>query len=313
MENKQTLKPSQSLVIVAFAAIYLIWGSTYSAIILALRTIPPFILAGIRFTGAGLMLLCWCMARKERIPSLSSLAKNALAGILMLGCGTTSLIWAEQYLPSGLSAIIVAVIPLWFVVLDKRHWKENLSNRFTVLGLLLGFAGILMLSGGNGPVNLRENRMQLISFIVLVSSGVVWVIGSLFSKYNNSSGSTPMKVSIQMFAAGLAGFLAAAIAGEYGHFSIHQMDASSLYAELYLMIMGSLAGYIAYIWLLSVRPPALVGTYAYVNPAIALVLGGIILGEKITLVQVGALIVILGGVMMVNLSKYISRSRLKIG
>jgi drug/metabolite transporter (DMT)-like permease len=309
MENKPN--PAPGRVIAAFAAVYIIWGSTYTAIAVALRDLPPFMLAGIRFTAAGLILLAWCLATGQKIPDWRSVARNCLAGILMLGCGTTSLIWAEQYLPSGLSAIIVAAIPLWFVVLDKRHWSENLSNRFTVLGLLLGFGGILLLSGGKGPVNLSLQKSQLVSFVVLVCGGVLWVCGSLYSKYLESAGTTSMKASLQMCAAGLAGFLCAAVAGEFPHFNIGRMHLYPLLALLYLVVMGSLVGYIAYIWLLSVRSPAIVGTYAYANPAIALMLGWGLIGETVTLRQVISLMVILGGVMMVNLSKYKKKGLLR--
>ncbi len=302
MENKTA--PSPGLVIAAFAAIYLIWGSTYTAIAEALRDLPPFLLAGIRFTASGLILLAWCRFRGERPPRLGGIAKNAFTGVLTLGCGTTSLIWAEQYLPSGLSAIIVAAIPLWFVVLDKRNWSGNLSNPWTVTGLLIGFGGMLLLAGAKGPVDLSTNPRQLVSFVVLVSGGVLWVCGSLFSKYSSSSGSTPMKAAFQMVAAGAAGFIVAAISGEFRHFAPSRIHLYPLLSVGYLVVMGSIVGYIAYIWLLSVRTPALVGTYAYVNPAIALMLGWILIGETVTLRQVVSLLVILCGVLLVNLSKY---------
>ncbi|HUX85231.1 MAG TPA: EamA family transporter [Chitinophagaceae bacterium] len=302
MENKPA--PSPGLVIAAFAAVYLIWGSTYTAIAEALRDLPPFILAGTRFLASGLILMAWCLARGEKPPRPGGIAKNALTGILTLGCGTTSLIWAEQYLPSGLSAIIVAAIPLWFVVLDKRNWLGNLSNPWTVTGILIGFGGILLLAGAKGPVNLSTNHMQMVSFVVLVSGGVLWVCGSLFSKYSSSSGSFPMKAALQMAAAGAAAFLVAAISGEFRHFLPSRIHVYPLLSVIYLVVMGSVVGYIAYIWLLSIRSPALVGTYAYVNPAIALMLGWILIGERVTLRQVVSLLVILGGVLLVNISKY---------
>ncbi|HVB04413.1 MAG TPA: EamA family transporter [Chitinophagaceae bacterium] len=305
MESNPGIKPARSLVIAAFAAIFLIWGSTYTAIAVALRTIPPFIIGGIRFLGAGILLSGWCLLRGERLPDLRSMARNAVAGILMLFCGTTSLIWAEQYLPSGLCAIIVAAIPLWFVILDKRQWKENLSSRLTILGLFIGFGGIILLSGGRGTVNLLHNHLQLVSFIVLLSGGVLWVWGSLFSKYVPIQGTTAMKASLQMVAAGIAGFGAALLTGEYRKFNWRGVNDPSLYALLYLIFMGSLVGYIAYIWLLSVRPAALVGTYAYVNPAVAVLLGWAVIGESVSAIQIAALIIIVGGVMLVNMSKYL--------
>ncbi len=304
MSNEPSHKhPSKSLIIAAFAAVYIIWGSTYVAIALAIKSVPPFLMAGMRFFAAGFILYIWCIATGEKTPPLKSVAKNAFSGVAMLGAGTTSLIWCEQYLPSGLAAVIVASIPLFFVILDKRHWRENFKNKFTIIGLLVGFAGIILLFEGKGSLNLH-NTTQLIAFVVLLTGSLVWCAGSLYTKYTKTEGSTLIKASIQMMAAGLAGFIVSLAVGEEYGFIWGNITASSIYAMLYLVFIGSLIGYIAYIWLLSVRPPAVVGTYAYVNPAVAIFLGWLIAHEKITLQQVLALLVILGGVLMVNFSKY---------
>ncbi len=296
-------EPAKSLVIAAFAAVYIIWGSTYVSIALAIKSVPPFLMAGLRFFAAGFILFIWNIATGDKVPPALSVAKSFLAGVLMLGVGTTSLIWCEQYLPSGLAAVIVASIPLFFVIMDKRHWQQNFSDKFIIAGLLIGFAGIILLFQGKGSLNLHS-KTQLAGFIVLVLGSLVWAGGSLYSKYAVIKGSTLMKASIQMMAAGLAGFIASFIAGEEPGFAWSGITAGSIYAMLYLIFIGSLIGYIAYIWLLSVRPPALVGTYAYVNPIVAIFLGWLLDSEKITIQQILALVVILGGVLMVNLSKY---------
>lgn len=304
MSNALTLKqPAKSLVIAAFAAVYIIWGSTYVGIALAIKSVPPFLMAGLRFSASGIILFVWCLATGEKIQPLKSFLKSCLAGVLMLGIGTTSLIYSEQYLPSGLAAVIVASIPFFFVIMDKRHWRENFTDKFIVIGLLVGFAGILLLFRGKGSLNLGD-KYQLLGFLVLFIGSLFWAGGSLYAKYSVVEGSTTMKAAVQMMSAGAAAFIAALIAGEQHGFIWGNITAESIYAMSYLVLVGSLVGYIAYIWLLSVRPPALVGTYAYVNPVVAVFLGWLLHDEVITTSQILALIVILLGVLLVNLSKY---------
>ncbi|HWB28334.1 MAG TPA: EamA family transporter [Chitinophagaceae bacterium] len=296
-------EPAKSLVIAAFAAVYLIWGSTYVGIALAIKSVPPFLMAGLRFFAAGFILFAWCLATGEKVQPLASFVKSAFAGVLMLGVGTTALIWSEQYLPSGLAAVIVASIPLFFVLMDKKHWRQNFADKFIVTGLVIGFAGIIFLFEGKGSLNLQSSS-QLAGFIVLVVGSLFWAGGSLYAKYAHAEGSTLMKAAVQMMAAGIAAFVAALIAGETHGFAWSNVTASSIYAMLYLVFIGSLIGYIAYIWLLGVRPPALVGTYAYVNPVVAVFLGWLLDNETITMQQIIALLVILAGVLLVNFSKY---------
>ena len=296
-------EPAKSLVIAAFAAVYLIWGSTYVGIALAIKSVPPFLMAGLRFFAAGFILYIWCIATGEKTPPLISVAKNAFSGVVMLGAGTTSLIWSEQYLPSGLAAVIVASIPFFFVILDKKHWHQNFKDKFIIIGLLVGFGGIVLLFEGKGSLDLH-NKYQLLGFIVLLFGSFIWSAGSLYTKYTVTEGSTLIKASIQMMAAGAAGFIVSFIAGEEYGFVWSTITASSIYAMLYLVFIGSLIGYIAYIWLLGVRSAALVGTYAYVNPAVAIFLGWLLDHEKISIQQILALLVILSGVLLVNFSKY---------
>jgi len=296
-------EPSKSLVIAAFAAVYIIWGSTYVSIALAIKSVPPFLMAGLRFFAAGFILYIWCVATGEKTPPLISVAKNAFSGVMMLGAGTTSLIWSEQFLPSGLAAVIVASIPFFFVILDKKHWRQNFSNKFIIIGLIIGFAGIILLFEGKGSLDLH-NKTHMLGFTVLLVGSLIWCAGSLYAKYTHTEGSTLIKAAIQMMAAGIAGFITSLLVGEEHSFTWGCVTSSSIYAMLYLIFIGSLIGYIAYIWLLAVRPPAIVGTYAYVNPAVAIFLGWLIADEKITMQQIIALVVILGGVLLVNLSKY---------
>jgi drug/metabolite transporter (DMT)-like permease len=211
--------------------------------------------------------------------------------------------WVEQYISSGLAAIIVATTALWFVVLDKRQWKYNFSHKLIIIGLLVGFAGVCILFADKRSLDFSGNKMKLISFFIMLGGAISWATGSLFLKYKATKGSTMMKAAIQMIAAGLAFFIVSIIHGEFQHTQWHNISQSSVIAIIYLIVVGSLVGYMSYVWLLSVRSAALVGTYAYVNPVVAVFLGWLIAGEPIVTRQIIALAVILGGVILVTLAK----------
>lgn len=303
MQTALSLKqPSKAMIIAAFAAIYIIWGSTYIAIMIAIKDIPPLLMAGARFITAGLILYFVSRARGESTPPVSAITKISLSGILMLFCGTGSLAWVEQYLTTGLAAIIVATVPLWFVLFDKRQWKTNFSNKWIMTGLLVGFAGVLFLFADKKSIDFSGDQMRIVSFFVLVIGTIFWSIGSLYSKYKPVAASTGMKAAFQMMAAGTASIIAGLAMGEHRGFEIASVSSNSWMALLYLITFGSLVGYMAYVWLLSVRSPAIVGTYAYVNPVVAIFLGSLILSEPINPKQLMALGVILLGVILVSFS-----------
>ena len=294
---------SKALVVTAFAALYIIWGSTYLAILIAVKSIPPFLMAGSRFIIAGLILYTWCRLKGEATPDIKSIGKISFSGILLLFIGNSGLVWVEQYLPSGFAAIVIATVPLWFVILDRRQWKFHFANKQIIVGLLIGFAGVLSLFAGNSGLKFWENKLQLISFIVLVLGSISWATGSLYAKYTPSNGSTGMKASIQMLAAGLVSFITGVGSGELQQFSWSNVSSDAVMAVIYLITFGSLIGYMSFVWLMTVRPPSLVGTYAYVNPVVAVFLGWLFAHEQITWHQIVALAIILTGVIIVNLSK----------
>lgn len=296
-------KPAKLLIISAFAALFIVWGSTYLGIMIAIRSIPPFFMLGTRFFVAGLLLYIWCLVKGEKAPSLKLFSTIGLGGILMLFMGNGAVTWAEQYLPSGLAAIVVATMPLWFVLLDKRQWQFHFSNKLIIVGILVGFAGVMLLFAGKGTSDLSGDKLKLISFFVLIMGTIGWATGSLYSKYKQVDASVTMKAAVQMLTAGIVALLTGLITNEQQHFIVNDISLQSIFALLYLIIMGSLVTYMAYIWLLSVRPPSLVGTYAYVNPVVAVFLGWLIADEAISQQQVIALIVILAGVILVNSSK----------
>jgi drug/metabolite transporter (DMT)-like permease len=296
-------QPSGTWIIAAFAAIYIIWGSTYLGILLAIKSIPPFFMAGLRFTIAGLILLTWGIFKGEKFPGLNSVARISFAGILMLFLGNGAVTWVEQYLPSGLAAITVATVPLWFVLLDKRQWKFYFSNKQIIIGLFIGFAGVVLLFAGKNAATLFHDKMSFISLVVLLIGTLCWTAGSLYAKYKKMEGSTLMKVAIQMVAAGTAFLIMAFVFEAHDHRTVSQITWTSLAALLYLILIGSKVAYMAYMWLLSVRPASLVGTYAYVNPVVAVFLGWLVADEKIGIQQVIGLGVIISGLVIVNISK----------
>ena len=296
-------EPSKILLFSAFAALFIVWGSTYLGIMIAIRSIPPFFMLGTRFFVAGFLLFSYCLIKGEKTPSLKVFNTIGLGGILMLFMGNGAVTWSEQYLPSGLAAIIVATVPLWFVLFDKRNWKFHFSSKLIVIGFVTGFAGVLLLFAGKGNLSFYGNPLKLMSFFVLIAGTIGWAVGSLYSKYQEVNVSVTMKAAVQMLAAGVVAVMAGLITNEQERFSINNVAFTSVLALLYLIIMGSLVTYMAYIWLLSVRPASLVGTYAYVNPIVAVFLGWLIAGEAISSYQVIALVVILSGVILVNFAK----------
>jgi drug/metabolite transporter (DMT)-like permease len=300
---KSLTKHPKALVLSAFAAVYLIWGSTYLAILLAIKTIPPFFMAGSRFLIAGLILMVYALLKGEQIPDSKSVWKISLAGILMLTVGNAFLAWVEQYLPSGLAAILVATVPLWFVLLDKKQWKYYFSNKQIIIGLIVGFAGVILLFTGKSSADLFNSKMKIISLLVLTVCTIGWTIGSLYSKYQQTNGSTLMKVSIQMLAAGIVNFIGGFALNEQQNFILKTISWQSVGALAYLIVMGSLVAYMAYVWLLSIRPASLVGTYAYVNPVVAVFLGWLIANEHVNTQKIIGLLIVIAGLVVVNMSK----------
>ena len=306
-----TVSNPRSAVILAFAAIYIIWGSTYLAILFAIAGIPPFLMSGLRFLAAGLVLYFWRTWKREQQPDFNSFGRNAICGILLLAGGTVSVTWAEQYLSSSLAAIIVTAVPFWFIVLDKRQWSFYFSNKIMIAGLLIGFLGVSLLVGFNKTEHsaIQSSEKQWLGALVIIAGSIAWTSGSLFSKYKPARSSMLMSASIQLLAAGFFCMMVSIFSGEARNFSFVSVSLSAWLGFLYLMVMGSLVAYLSYLWLLKIRPIAIISTYVYVNPVVALLLGALIAGEKITILQVSALVVILIGVLFVNKARFNTRSK----
>ena len=293
-------------VVFAFAIVYLVWGSTYFFIRLAIQHIPAMMMAFLRFFIAGLLLLISCALRGERLFVWKDVKPAMVAGLLLLGIGTGAIVWAEQYLPSSFVAVLAAASPIWVVLLDKKRWSINFRSRETVLGLIIGFIGVVILFSEKAiqALSTTGDRMQIISFFVVLVGSMGWAGGSLYSKYYSTGPSYTVNSSWQMLAAGAAFLPISYISGDWVHFHWQQVSLNSWLALAYLISFGSLAGFSAYIWLLRVRPATQVSTHSYVNPVVAVLLGTLLAGEKMTMLQITGLTIILTSVLLVNLAKY---------
>lgn len=302
--NKST---SPIMVYLAFAIVYLVWGSTYFFIQKALAGFPPFILGAFRFLVAGILLLGWCKLKGENIFNGKTIKIAAVSGILMLGIGNGIVIWVEQFIPSGLVAIMVASAAIWFIILDKPKWKENLSNRFIISGIIIGFLGVVLLFGDQimQAIDKPQSDLQVIGMILLVFGPIAWAGGSLYSKYNPTDGSSvSVNTGWQMLMASLAFLPGAFLKSEFKLLDWGSISLDAWLSITYLIVFGSIAAFSAYVWLLKVRPATQVSTYAYVNPVVAVLLSLSFTNEVIGLTQIIGLVIILGSVLLINLPKY---------
>jgi drug/metabolite transporter (DMT)-like permease len=296
--------PSRLLVILAFIAVYFIWGSTYLAVRFGLAGFPPFILVSLRYIAAGLAMLAYCKIKQEALPSFKLLNRQAISGILMLVGGTGMVAWAEQYITSGQVAVLIAAQPLWFLILDKANWRQYFSEKYIIAGLLIGFLGIfLFMKLGHEEVS-RDASMNVIAMIGVQIGAMLWVVGSLITKKHKGNSTVIMNSSIQLIAASLFSALVALVTGEYADFHLAQVPVNAWLGVIFLITFGSLVAYLAYIWLLGHVAPALISTYTYVNPVVAVFLGWALADEKFYSGQFIGLAVILIGILLVNVPGY---------
>lgn len=307
-------KKSGLLLVAAFASIYIIWGSTFLAVSYGLQSFPPFLLSGLRFLIAGIILFIWQKSKGEKVSNLQNWKRNGITGILILIGGTGLVAWGEQYISSTEAAIAIATGPFWFIALDRKNWSNYFSDKTIVTGLIIGFSGLLVFLKGSvsGATISTDGLSRIIAFIVLAISSISWVLGSLYSKNNPGSQSRLMNISQQLLIAGIVSTLFSGAKGEWYQFSFSEVN---LYAWLglgFLIFFGSIVAYISYIWLLTVKEPVLVSTHTYINPIVAVLVGWIIAGEKISSLQFLGLIVILSGVVLTNLSNIKINKRTKV-
>lgn len=280
---------------IAFFSVYVFWGMTYLAMRVAVKEIPPYLMAGSRFVLAGVILLVWARRRGDPAPTARQWRAAAVVGAFLLLGGNASVAWAEQRVPSGLAALLIGVMPIWMVGLEWLR-RGSRPRKQVVVGLLLGAVGVglLVLPQGSG------NGMDLLGAAVLILAAASWAWGSVISKSSPLPQSPFLATSLEMIAGGVLCLLVAGLSGEYRGFSLSEVSTRAALAWLYLVVFGSLVAFTAYIWLLGVTSIAKVGTYAYVNPIVAVLLGWAVLGEPVSVRTVVAAAVILLGVALVN-------------
>jgi drug/metabolite transporter (DMT)-like permease len=293
----------RSRVITAFAAVYLIWGSTYLAIRYAVATIPPFLMGGVRFVLAGTILYAWARSRGAVAPTKAQWRAACLTGVLLLVCGNGAVIWSEQHVASSIVALIVAVVPLWMVLLDWWRPGGKHPRPLVFVGLALGLAGLALLIGPDAVAARHgTSRLDVGAALVPVFGSLFWALGSILTRYAPRPASAPLGTGMQMLVGG-AGFLVLSVlTPEARQFDMHAVAASSLAGMLYLITFGALVGFTAYNYLLGASTPAKVSTYAYVNPVVAVILGWAIAGEPLTSRTLLAAAVILAGVAIITLA-----------
>lgn len=307
-------KPSQKFVAIAFTNIYIIWGSTFLAMSYGLTGFPPFILSGFRFLIAGIILFSLKLAKGESLPSPNDWKRNAVTGILILTGGTGLVAWAEQYVTATEAAITIATGPFWFIAIDKTNWQKYFSDRKIIIGLIIGFIGLLMFLKNSilGTGSVHYSRIRLIAFAMLSLSSISWVLGSLFSRNYPATKSTVMNTAQQLLIAGIVSIIISTLRGEWTGFHFTSVQPNAWLGLLFLIIMGSIVTYLSYIWLLQVRPAAQVSTHIYINPVVAVFVGWLFTREIISVTQFVGLAIIIGGVLLTNSGKYKPSIRTKV-
>lgn len=292
-------KRNRTRVLLAFASVYIIWGSTYLFIKYAIETIPPFMLGASRFLAAGALL--YGLARWRGAPHATwrDWKSAAITGVLMLGLGNGAVVWSEQTVPSGVVALIVSTVPVWIVLMDWLRPRGVRPRVAVFVGLLLGLIGMIILIGPKAIIG--QGHVDEIGALVLFVGSLGWALGTILSKGSKRSGSPLIYSALQMLAAAAAMGIASISFGEPARFSITALSLKSALSWVYLFTFGSIVGYTAYIYLLGVVSAAKAATYAYVNPVIAVVLGWAFANEPIGMRTIVAAGVILAGVALITM------------
>jgi drug/metabolite transporter (DMT)-like permease len=312
MNQTATKTPGSLPVIFAFLTVYIVWGSTYFFISKALHGFPPFLLGAFRFIAAALIMMVWVLLKKEKLFDLETMKSAVISGFLILFMGNGIVIFVEQYVGSAWVAIIISAAPLWFVLYDKPHWKENFSSKSILSGLMLGLVGIflLFLPDISSSYKTSHTPYERAALFAVIIGSMCWVVGSLYVKYKKTISSTIVNTTWQMFFAGMYFLTGGIFSGEFKTFHISAVSSEAWFSIWYLIIFGSILAYSCYVWLMEVRSPAQVSTYAYVNPVVAVLLGVFLASEQVNTLQIVGLAVILVSVLLINLNKYLKKPRL---
>lgn len=282
---------------IALLALYIVWGSTYLGIKVAIETIPPFFHAGIRFLISGVILVIWQRSAGVAMPTRKQWISTAIIGNLLLLGGNGLVSWAEQFIPSGIAALIIGSVPIFLVIGEAVRPGGVKPNWQAMLGILIGFTGIYILVG---PSNTDGTSLNIFGIIALLSACLLWASGSIYSKNADLPKSVLMSTGAQMLMGSIGLFIVSGFTGELNGWDVTAVSARSIYGVLYLIFIGSLIGFVAYGWLLQNAPISLVATYAYVNPIVAVLLGNWFGNEPLEPHIWLATAIIIGSVMFIN-------------
>jgi drug/metabolite transporter (DMT)-like permease len=295
----------------ALGTVYILWGSTYLGIKYAIDTIPPILMGSIRFLVAGGVLYLLAIrsgdTRGDRLGARQWMAALLIGGLLLVG-GNGGVILAEQYVPTGVVALLVATSPLWMAIIDRVVFGRRLPP-LAIVGLLIGFGGVAFLIGSPGT-----GHIKLVGAVLALAAPLCWAIGSVFTRHVKLASRPLVAAAMEMLWAGLLFGIASILTGELGRVHWQQVSTTSIVALLYLIVFGSLVGFSAYVWLLRSAPLSLVSTYAYVNPVVAVILGAIFVGEAITarLVIAGGIIIAAVALIVVARNRAASQARVPV-
>ena len=300
MSSVSTASPSRLALASAFAIVYVIWGSTFLAILFAIQTLPPFLMASTRFLIAGAVLYAWSRMRGAAAPGRAEWRATAAIGLLLLLGGNGLLVWSEQRIPSGVAALLVGTVPCFMALIDWLRPGGVRPSGHVVAGLLLGLVGLVWLVGPDALMG--GGRVDFIGATAVVVASFSWAVGSIYSRHASTPASPFLSTAMQMLAGGVVLLLLSVLLGEPWGFDLSAVSLRSALGLLYLIVFGSIVAFSAYIWLLRVSTPARVSTYAYVNPVVAVFLGWALAGEALT-ARIGvAAAIIVSGVALITLS-----------
>lgn len=255
---------------IALLALYIVWGSTYLGIKVAIETIPPFFHAAMRFLASGIILVIWQRSAGVGMPTRRQWISAAIIGNLLLLGGNGLVSWAEQFIPSGIAALIIGSVPIFLVIGEALRPGGVKPNWQAILGIVIGFVGIYVLVSPSGT---DSEALNIFGIIALLSACLLWASGSIYSKTADLPKSVLMSTGAQMLMGSIGLFIVSTATGELGGWDVTAVSTRSIYGMLYLILIGSLIGFVAYGWLLQNAPISLVATYAYVNPIVAVLLG----------------------------------------
>jgi drug/metabolite transporter (DMT)-like permease len=286
----------------ALLALYIVWGSTYLAILFTVETIPPFLSAGVRFLVSGGILFLWRWSAGDRLPTKRQWRSTAIVGIFLLLGGNGLVSFAEQRIASGIAALIVGTVPLWLVLIEALRPGGVRPSWQAILGLIIGFGGIYLLVGPS-ELNMGSLQFDTIGIGAVILASFLWSIGSIYSRGADMPSSSLMATGAEMLIGSAALFVVSGLLGEWRNFDLAAVSTQSWLGLAYLITFGSLIGFVSYIWLLKNAPVSLVATYAYVNPLVAVFLGAWLADEAINARILVAGLVIIGSVILINQTK----------